>query len=140
MSQAASAETFEVQKSDEEWRKVLSKEQYAVLRRHGTERAGSSPLDKEYRPGSYLCAGCDLPLFSSDTKFDSRTGWPSFWAPIEKAVATSQDRSMASVLGLNVGLIYVSAFAIGCFMAGLGGAIIVPSQAAVLGSAHWSAH
>jgi peptide-methionine (R)-S-oxide reductase len=102
MSHAASAETFEVQKSDEEWRRVLSKEQYAVLRGHGTERAGSSPLDKEYRAGSYACAGCDLPLFSSDTKFDSRTGWPSFWAPIKGAVSTSEDRSFFLLLRTEV--------------------------------------
>jgi len=80
---AASQETFEIVKSDEQWRRQLSKEQYAVLREHGTERAGTSPLDKEYRPGTYLCAACDLPVFSADTKFDSGTGWPSFWAPIE---------------------------------------------------------
>ena len=90
---AASQETFEIVKSDEQWRRQLSKEQYAVLREHGTERAGTSPLDKEYRPGSYLCAACDLPLFSANTKFDSGTGWPSFWAPIEGAIGTSEDRS-----------------------------------------------
>jgi peptide-methionine (R)-S-oxide reductase len=84
---------FEIAKSDEEWRRELSSEQYAVLRRHETERPWSSPLDKEYRPGTYLCAGCGLPLFSSSTKFDSGTGWPSFWAPIEGAIATSEDRS-----------------------------------------------
>jgi len=64
-----------------------------VLRRHLTEGAGTSPLDKEYRAGNYLCAGCNLPLFSSDTKFDSGTGWPSFWAPIDGAIRTTEERS-----------------------------------------------
>src|SRR5690348_14956470 len=82
---AASQETFEIVKSDEQWRRQLSKEQYAVLREHSTEPAGTSPLDKEHRSGTFLCAGCDLPLFASTTKFDSGTGWPSFWAPIEGA-------------------------------------------------------
>ncbi len=94
---AASQETFEIVKSDEQWRRQLSKEQYAVLREHGTERAGTSPLDKEYRPGTYLCAACDLPLYSSNTKFDSGTGWPSFWAPIEGAIGTSEDRSLPAL-------------------------------------------
>jgi peptide-methionine (R)-S-oxide reductase len=84
---------FEIVKSDEEWRRELTSEQYAVLRRHDTERAWTSRLNREYRPGTYLCAGCDLPLFSSSTKFDSKTGWPSFWAPIEGAIETSEDRS-----------------------------------------------
>jgi peptide-methionine (R)-S-oxide reductase len=89
--------TFEVTKSDEEWRRILSKEQYYVLRKHGTEYAFSSPLDKNYAPGTYHCAGCDLPLFSSDAKFDSGTGWPSFWQPLENAVGTSEDRSFFMV-------------------------------------------
>jgi peptide-methionine (R)-S-oxide reductase len=84
---------FEVTKTDEEWKKQLTPEQYYVLRKHGTERAGTSPLDKIYAPGTYACAGCDLPLFSSTTKFDSRTGWPSFYAPMEKAIGTSVDKS-----------------------------------------------
>jgi peptide-methionine (R)-S-oxide reductase len=92
MAQAA-PEKFELVRSDEEWRRELTPEQYAVLRRHDTERAWTSPLNKEYRAGTYLCAGCSLPLFSSSTKFDSKTGWPSFWAPIEGAIATSEDRS-----------------------------------------------
>jgi peptide-methionine (R)-S-oxide reductase len=92
-SQAPALEKFEIVKPDEEWRRELSTEQYAVLRRHLTEGAGTSPLDKEYGPGTYLCAGCDLPLFSSGTKFDGWTGWPSFWAPIEGAIGTSEDRS-----------------------------------------------
>ena len=84
-------------RSDAEWRQRLTSQQFHVLRQHGTERAGSSPLDKEYGTGTYHCAGCDLPLFSSATKFDSRTGWPSFWAPLDGAVGTSQDRALFMV-------------------------------------------
>lgn len=87
----ASTETFEITKSEVEWRKILTPEQFDVLRKHGTERAGSSPLDKEYSRGTYVCAACELPLFSSEAKYDSRTGWPSFWTPIEGAVRTSKD-------------------------------------------------
>ena len=90
---AAMKKGFEIMKTDEEWRKMLTPEQYHVLRQHGTERAGTSPLNKEYGSGAYVCAGCELPLFSSSTKFDSRTGGPSFWAPIEGAVGTSTDNS-----------------------------------------------
>jgi peptide-methionine (R)-S-oxide reductase len=86
-------ETFRVTKTPDEWKKSLTPEQFYVLREHGTERAGTSPLDKTYAPGIYACAGCDLPLFASDTKFDSRTGWPSFFAPLDKAVGTTTDRS-----------------------------------------------
>jgi len=93
MAQAASLGKFEVVKSDEEWRRELTSEQYAVLRRRVTERPWTSSLNKESRPGTYLCAGCDLPLFSSNTKFESETGWPSFWAPINGAIGTSEDRS-----------------------------------------------
>ena len=85
--------TYEITRTDEEWRLRLTPEQYRILRKHGTERAGSSPLDKEYRKGTFLCAGCDKPLFSSDTKFDSGTGWPSFYAPIEGATGSSEDNS-----------------------------------------------
>ncbi len=92
-SQGASLNSFEIVRSDEEWRRALTGEQYAVLRGHETERPWTSPLDKEQRLGTYLCAGCDLPLFSSHTKFESGTGWPSFWAPIEGSIETSQDRS-----------------------------------------------
>ena len=88
---AAASDTFEVTKTDAEWRKLLTAEQHYVLRRHGTERAGSSPLDKQYGPGTYACAGCDLPLFSSDTKYDSGTGWPSFWKPLDGALGMSTD-------------------------------------------------
>lgn len=84
---------FPVTVSEEEWRRRLSSAQYHVLRDHGTERAGSSPLDKEYGEGVYHCAGCGQPLFASSTKFDSGTGWPSFWAPLDRAVETETDHS-----------------------------------------------
>lgn len=84
---------FPLQHSDAEWREKLSREQYQVLRQHGTERAGTSPLDKEYRAGTFSCAGCGQPLFASETKFNSGTGWPSFWQPLEGGVETSVDRS-----------------------------------------------
>lgn len=90
---ASERQTFEITHSEEEWRQLLTPEQFRVLRKHGTERAGSSPLDKLYDPGVYHCAGCDLPLFSSKTKYDSGTGWPSFWTPLENAIGTSEDRS-----------------------------------------------
>ncbi len=89
----AASGKFEVTRTEEEWKKLLTPEQYYVLRKHGTERAGTSPLDKVYDPGTYHCAGCDLPVFSSETKYDSRTGWPSFWKPLDKAVGMSTDRS-----------------------------------------------
>src|SRR5512141_51401 len=79
--------------SDAEWRKRLSPTQYDVLRKHGTERPGSSALNHEKRKGTFACAGCDLPLFSSDTKFESGTGWPSFWQPLENAVGKTEDRT-----------------------------------------------
>ena len=85
---------FEVSYSDEEWRKRLTPEQYRVLRGHGTERAGTSPLDREKRAGTFACAGCELPLFASETKYDSGTGWPSFYQPLDDAIGTSQDRSL----------------------------------------------
>jgi peptide-methionine (R)-S-oxide reductase len=91
---AGAAETFEVTKSPEEWRKILTPEQYAVLREEATERPWTSPLLEEHRKGVFHCAGCDLPLFSSDTKFDSGTGWPSFWAEIEGAVGYKEDTSL----------------------------------------------
>ena len=90
----ATTETFEITKTDAEWRSMLTPEQFRVLRKHGTERAGTSPLDKQYAAGTYACAGCDLALFKSDTKFDSGTGWPSFWAPIDGAIRTTSDRSL----------------------------------------------
>jgi peptide-methionine (R)-S-oxide reductase len=85
---------FEITKSDDEWRKLLTPMQYKVLRDHGTERPHSSPLDREKRKGTFACAGCDLPLFASETKFDSGTGWPSFYKPLENAVGTTDDRSL----------------------------------------------
>lgn len=94
ITMAAANNEFEITKSEQEWRKVLTPEQFHVLRKHGTERARTSPLDKEYDPGNYLCAACDLPLFSSETKFDSGTGWPSFYAPIEGAIDTSVDKTL----------------------------------------------
>jgi len=86
-------ETFPIQKSDDEWRKSLDPQQYQVLRKHGTERAGTSPLNNEKRKGAFRCAGCGEPLFDSGTKFESGTGWPSFWEPLPGAVGTSADRS-----------------------------------------------
>jgi peptide-methionine (R)-S-oxide reductase len=80
--------------TDEEWRKKLSPAAYHVLREAGTEMAGSSPLESESRRGTYHCAGCDLALFSSATKYHSGTGWPSFWRPLPDAVATSEDNSL----------------------------------------------
>ena len=94
---AAAVEPFEIRYTDAEWRARLTPQQYAVLRQEGTERPGSSPLDKEYRSGTYACAGCALPLFSSTAKFDSRTGWPSFWRPLDNAVGTRKDRSYGMV-------------------------------------------
>ncbi len=88
----APAETFEVTKSPDEWRSVLTPGQYAVLREESTERARSSPLNAEHRGGTFACAGCALALFTSEAKFDSGTGWPSFTAPIDGAVRTRQDR------------------------------------------------
>jgi len=89
----AADERFKVTHTETEWRALLTPAQYAVLRRSATERPYSSPLNGEHRAGLFGCAGCQLALFSSDTKFDSHTGWPSFWAPLEDAVATSNERS-----------------------------------------------
>jgi peptide-methionine (R)-S-oxide reductase len=93
-AEAEDVEQFEITYTDEEWRRRLTPEQYYVLRAHGTERAGSSPLDHEKRAGTFVCAGCELPLYSSETKFDSGTGWPSFYAPLENAIGTSEDSSL----------------------------------------------
>jgi peptide-methionine (R)-S-oxide reductase len=82
-----------VVKTDAEWKKILTPEQYDVLRQHGTERAGTCALLREHRPGTFACAGCGAPLFKSGPKFESGTGWPSFFAPIEGSVATTVDRS-----------------------------------------------
>lgn len=88
---------FEFSLPDAEWRRRLTADQYHVLRKHGTERAGTSPLDREKRAGVFHCAGCDLPLFESEKKYDSRTGWPSFWQPLPRAVGTGPDTSYGMV-------------------------------------------
>jgi peptide-methionine (R)-S-oxide reductase len=93
----AQTKQFEITKTEDEWKRLLSPERFRVLRRHATEPPGSSPLDHEHRRGTYFCAGCDLPLFSSAAKFDSGTGWPSFTAPLENAVGTSVDRSYFAI-------------------------------------------
>ena len=92
-SHPAVADTYAVTHTDAEWQKLLKPDQYAVLRQAATEPAGSSPLLNEHRKGIFACAGCDLPLFSSDTKFDSGTGWPSFWQPLENALGRTEDRA-----------------------------------------------
>jgi peptide-methionine (R)-S-oxide reductase len=86
-------EAFEITKTDAAWREDLSPAQYQVLRQHGTEMRGSSELNREKRPGQFICAGCGQPLFSSETKYESGTGWPSFFAPMPGAVATDTDTS-----------------------------------------------
>ncbi|MBU2582552.1 MAG: peptide-methionine (R)-S-oxide reductase MsrB [Alphaproteobacteria bacterium] len=88
---------FKVTKTEDEWRELLTPQQFYVLREHGTERAHTSPLDKNYSAGVYKCAGCGQELFVSDTKFDSRTGWPSFHTPIDGKVGTSTDRAFFMV-------------------------------------------
>ena len=85
---------FPYRLTDAQWRQRLNPQQYAVLRGHATERAGSSPLDREHRRGTFHCAGCGQPLFASTTKFDSGTGWPSFFRPLPRAIGTSEDRSL----------------------------------------------
>ena len=92
-SHTVDTETFPVNHTDEEWRAKLSPAQYQVLRKHGTERAGTSPLNAEKRHGKFICAGCGQDLFGSETKFESGTGWPSFYQPLAGAVATTEDRS-----------------------------------------------
>jgi peptide-methionine (R)-S-oxide reductase len=92
-----SAEEDHVVRTDAEWRSILTADQYAVLRKEGTERPFTSPLLHEERKGIFACAGCGLDLFSSSTKFDSGTGWPSFWAPLDNAVITHEDRSWGMV-------------------------------------------
>jgi peptide-methionine (R)-S-oxide reductase len=90
---AAAAKTYEVSHTDAEWRKLLSPEAYQVLRHEGTEHPFTSPLLQEHRGGTFVCAGCDLALYSSKTKFDSGTGWPSFWAALDNAVDETSDHS-----------------------------------------------
>jgi peptide-methionine (R)-S-oxide reductase len=91
---AAGTGKFEVEKTDAEWKRLLTSDQYAVLRQAGTEHPFSSPLEHEHRKGTFDCAGCDLALFSSANKFDSGTGWPSFWQPLPNAVIESKDNSL----------------------------------------------
>ncbi|MFZ1884929.1 MAG: peptide-methionine (R)-S-oxide reductase MsrB [Rhodoplanes sp.] len=91
------AKRFAVARSDEEWRRLLTPEQYAIMRGHGTERPGSCALNYEKRPGIFSCAGCGQSLFVSKTKFESGTGWPSFNQPVAGAIETSEDRSYGMV-------------------------------------------
>ena len=86
-----------IDRTEEEWRALLTPEQYRVLRHEGTERAGTSPLDREKRKGTYVCAGCGQPLFESDMKFDSGTGWPSFFTALPGALDTKTDRKLFTV-------------------------------------------
>jgi len=90
----AQDDSFEVTRSEEEWRAMLTDLQYEVMREEGTERAFTSPLNDEKRAGTFLCKGCDLPLYSSETKFDSGTGWPSFYQALPNAVETKPDRKL----------------------------------------------
>ena len=94
---SALAETFEVTKTEAEWRALLSKEQYAVLREEGTEYPGTSPLLHEKRKGTFNCAGCDLPAYASETKYESGTGWPSFWDAMPDAIGIEEDTSLLMV-------------------------------------------
>lgn len=94
---AAANTEFEITKSEQEWKSILTPEQFQVLRKHGTERPHTSPLDKNYQPGTYVCAGCGQALFTSETKYNSGTGWPSFFKPIDGAIATTVDRSLFMV-------------------------------------------
>jgi peptide-methionine (R)-S-oxide reductase len=93
-ARAEKTKSFEIAKSADEWKKLLTAPQYYVLREHGTERPGTSALNQEKRKGVYSCAGCDLPLFSSATKYESGTGWPSFYDVLPEAVGTQVDRSL----------------------------------------------
>ncbi|MGH1349938.1 MAG: peptide-methionine (R)-S-oxide reductase MsrB [Methyloligellaceae bacterium] len=89
-----SGKVFEITKTEDEWKSILSPDQFAVLRKHATERAGTSPLLKEKREGIYACAGCKLPLYKSEHKYDSKTGWPSFTQAIENALGTKEDNTL----------------------------------------------
>ena len=86
--------TFEIDRTSDEWRRLLSRPQFEVLRLHRTEVPGSSPLNREKRKGTYACAGCELPLFASETKFESGTGWPSFYQPLNGALGTKKDYAL----------------------------------------------
>lgn len=94
---ALSAQAFEVTRTDAQWRAMLTDAQYKVMRQEGTERAFSSPLDKNYAAGTYYCRGCDLPVYPSNTKYDSGTGWPSFWDSLPGAIGTKPDRKLLTV-------------------------------------------
>ena len=96
-SASSAAAAFEVQHTPEQWRRILGPERYAILREAGTEHAWTSPLLNEHRRGTFVCAGCALPLFSSTTKFDSGTGWPSFYAPLAHAIITRPDHSLGEL-------------------------------------------
>lgn len=89
---AASGKSFPVTKTEDEWRALLSPQQFAVLREEDTERAFTSPLNDEHREGMFHCAGCDQPVYASSTKFDSGTGWPSFWEAVSGGIGTTEDR------------------------------------------------
>ena len=91
---ATETKTYKVTHTDDEWRRILTPEQYAVMRKHGTERPGSCALLHEKRAGTFVCAGCGEPLFEGQVKFESGTGWPSFNTPVEGAVETTTDRSL----------------------------------------------
>lgn len=94
---ALRAQAFEVTRTEAEWRAMLTDLQYRVMREEATERAGSSPLDRNYASGTYFCRGCDLAIYPSATKYDSGTGWPSFYASLENAVGTKPDRKLFRV-------------------------------------------
>ena len=93
-SKTEDTETYKVSHSEAEWRDKLTPAQFNVLRKHGTERPGTSPLNQEKRSGTFVCAGCGKALFAADTKFESGTGWPSFFAPLDGAVGITEDRSL----------------------------------------------
>ena len=93
----ARAETFAVTKTDAEWKSLLTPEQYSVLRHEATERPFTSPLLEEHRKGTFACAGCELPLYASDTKFESGTGWPSFWESLPQGIGTREDSTLGMV-------------------------------------------
>jgi peptide-methionine (R)-S-oxide reductase len=93
----APSKSFPLERTDAEWRSSLAPEAYRVLRQHGTERPGTSPLNHEKRPGHFVCAGCGQALFDAATKYESGTGWPSFYAPVEGAVGTQVDRALFMV-------------------------------------------
>jgi len=101
ISPVQASEKFEVEKPTRSWRAQLTPQQYEILRKEGTERPGSSPLLKEHRKGIFACAGCDLPLFSSETKYESGTGWPSFFQPLETPSARPKDRTLGMLAHRN---------------------------------------